>query len=313
MEQGTWWQAVGFCGFHHQMFLTMEHDFRVGQTRERDAGLRHFAGNRFVSEVETDPAAGRAADDPGQQLGGMEEIEIGIAGGVSCVPEDAGAGTQFDGGERELGVDGEGWGAAENEAWHGDILFAKGGFHGEHRCQCVLSGLGAFCGIALVQVAVVGVEAAWTEARCFREAMVEVECGRAGYDSGSVLAEIEIDEDFDVAASGVEALAEAIGNGRVIDERGKTDFRESCDDTDEAFLIGADGLEGQKDIGGACACGHFGFCERGAFAFGNAHGRLECDDLGEFMGFDMGPKPGGAAGDGDHACEVLCNLIPVKD
>jgi hypothetical protein len=258
LEEGAGDEACSGGGFHHDVFLVVGEDGGVGQFRKEHPWLRHFAGYRFVSEIEADQARPGPAYHPGQQVRGIEKIQVGIFPSITRIPKYAGSGAEFEAGPTFSSVNGKGGGAACDEPRDGKTLRLKGGIEDVDRGESGFAGGCALPAIGVVDMAVVGVEAAEFQSRGLGKFPVERVGVGARCDSGTVLTDIEVEQHLDIAPSGVKPTAQGLSDSQIVDECGEAGFREAGNQPCEPFLIRADWLECQQDIRGAGAGGHFG-------------------------------------------------------
>ncbi len=239
-EGGADGEVRGEGGFEDEVFLVVHDGDGVGEGGEDDARVGHFRGDGFVAEVEAEEVRGGFADDAAEEDGGVEEVEVGEFAAVSGVPEDAGAGAGFD--VRAMGVEGEGGGAAGDDDGDGEAVGEEGIAEVGDGSEGGVAGGGAFCGIGLMEVAIVGVESGWGEAGERGDELVESSGVRARGDAGAVLTGVDIEEDWDCEVVGGGGGAELAEGGFVVGDGGEADGGEFARQVEEAVDGWADEL-----------------------------------------------------------------------
>lgn len=139
-------------------------------------------------------------------------------------------------------MEGEGGGATGDDDGDGEAVGEEGIAEGGDGSEGGVAGGGAFAGVRLVEVTVVGVEACWGEAGESGDELVEGGGVGARGDAGAVLTGVDVEEDGDVQVTGGGGGAELAEGGFVVGDGGEADSVEFARECDEAIDGRADEL-----------------------------------------------------------------------
>ena len=92
------------------------------------------------------------------------------------------------------------------------------------------------------------------------------------------------------------------------------DVLEAGGQTNPTLDLRAHGLDREQDAPDTVDPGHhLGLGDGGAFELNDAQTHLPCDQLGQLVGFYMGPQSERISGNGHHASQIGFDPVPVQD
>src|SRR5439155_13703164 len=155
------------------------------QVQENNARLRHFRRDRLVTEVETKTIGRWFADYARQDKGRGQKIQVRQFLSVTRVPKEARAWTAFD--VAPSRVHGEGGRAAGDNARHRQALAFQFAAQNLNRGKRGFTSRRSLSHIRVVDVSVIGMQAAGRQGRQCGNQTEEVKRMRVRRDAGSVL------------------------------------------------------------------------------------------------------------------------------
>ena len=127
-----------------------------------------------------------------------------------------------------------------------------------------------------------------------------------------MLADVEIDEDFDCLPRGAGRSCHRRDYRGIIRDGGELRRRESLLQFQKTRDRRTDERHGEKHFARASRGRHFGFGDRRGFELGDAELQLPLDQLRQLVRLHMRPQALRAAGDRDHAAQVLVHRSQVQ-
>jgi hypothetical protein len=167
--------------------------------------------------------------------------------------------------------------------------------------------------VGVVEVAVVGVQAAERQRRRRGDPPGEPHGLGPGGDPGAVHADVEVEEHVDRDAGGGRRPGEVVDADVAVDEAAEAGAGEPADELGEPGGRRAHHGIREQHVDGPGGRRHLHLGDRGSLELANALGQAEPDDLGHLVGLHVRPQPLDAPRSRRHTADVLLDPVRVDE
>ncbi len=304
-------ELVSAFRFEDEMLLALHHRDSIRQFLEADAWMRILGRDGFVAEVEREAIMAGFADDAGEQHGGGLERQVGgVFVTITKIPQHGGART-----ERAVlmrGVNAEGGRSASDEFFDDEALSLQAAAELMHRRKCGLAAFAAHIKVFIMNVAVVGVNAAELQPWRVPDDMHQNRRLIAGHDAGAAHATVDLDEHTQRDIVLLRGGGEKADGFLRIGDGGEGGLRIFKREFGETMRVWANAGHGKQHIAGSSGGTHLGLRDGGGLELNDAELDLSHDERRGLVSFHMRAQPGRTTGDFEHELKIVLDALAVQ-
>ena len=285
-------------GFHYKVLFIVRDGARLRQRGKNHARMGHFARDRFVTEVETEPVVRRPADDPGEQRRCRQKIEIRHRCPVTGIPQHTGPRAALD--VATTRVKRKRRRPSRHHARHRQPRGEQFCAQVCHRRISPLAGRATLRSVALMQLSVVGVQTAGANAGQRTHRLIQRRRFRPGRDARARLADIEVEQDFRHDARRGRRAAQRRQRLRRVRQRRELRRRKCPHQLKKAPDVRPHRLQREQHVSSSSRRREFRFGDGRTLEFCDPQGQLANDELRELVRLDVRTKEDWVADPRDH-------------